>query len=174
MMKQNIVLIGMPGAGKSTVGVLLAKELGLNFIDTDVLIQVREKQTLQELLDVKGYLALRAAEEKVLLSLFDGSDEYAGVVVATGGSAVYSEAGMRNLASNATIVYLDVPLAELRCRVKNYDERGIAARADQTFEDLFTERNRLYSQYAQLTVEAFSCGTEDVVTAMIGQMSYLR
>ena len=127
MKKKNVVLIGMPGAGKSTVGVLLAKELGLNFIDTDVLIQVREKQILQELLDAQGYLALRAAEEKVLLSLFDGSDEYHGVVVATGGSAVYSEVGMENLAANATIVYLDVPLDELRKRVVNYDSRGIAA-----------------------------------------------
>ncbi|MFQ3325274.1 MAG: shikimate kinase [Pseudomonadales bacterium] len=174
MMRQNIVLIGMPGAGKSTVGVLLAKELGLNFIDTDVLIQVRQQQTLQDLLDAKGYLALRAAEEEVLLSLFDGSTEYNGVVVATGGSAVYSEVGMKNLAANATIVYLDVPLVELRYRVKNYDERGIAHRPEQTFENLFTERNTLYTQYAQLTVDAFSCGTEDVVTTVIGQMSHLR
>ena len=167
MMKmQNIVLIGMPGAGKSTVGVLLAKELGLNFIDTDVLIQVREKQTLQELLDAKGYLALRAAEEKVLLSLFDGGDKYDGVVVATGGSAVYSDAGMESLAANATIVYLDVPLAELRKRVVNYDNRGIAARADQSFEDLFAERNALYQQYGEVVIPAFDCRAEDVVSAI--------
>jgi shikimate kinase len=167
MKKQNIVLIGMPGAGKSTVGVLLAKQLGLNFIDTDVLIQVREKQTLQELLDAQGYLALRAAEEKVLLSLFDGSDECGGVVVATGGSAVYSEAGMSNLAANATIVYLDVPLDELRKRVVNYDNRGIAARADQSFEDLFVERNTLYQQYGEVVMPAFDCRAEEVVSAVI-------
>ncbi|MFB1034548.1 MAG: shikimate kinase [Sinobacterium sp.] len=167
MKKQNIVLIGMPGAGKSTVGVLLAKKLGLNFIDTDVLIQVREKQTLQELLDAQGYLALRAAEEKVLLSLFDGSDECGGVVIATGGSAVYSEAGMRNLAANATIVYLDVPLDELRKRVVNYDSRGIAARADQSFEDLFAERNALYQQYGEVVMPAFDCRAEEVVSAVI-------
>ena len=167
MKKQNIVLIGMPGAGKSTVGVLLAKQLGLNFIDTDVLIQVREKQTLQELLDSQGYLALRAAEEKVLLSLFDGSDECGGVVVATGGSAVYSEAGMSNLAANATIVYLDVPLDELRKRVVNYDNRGIAARADQSFEDLFVERNTLYQQYGEIAISAYDCRVEEVVSAVI-------
>ena len=167
MKKQNIVLIGMPGAGKSTVGVLLAKQLGLNFIDTDVLIQVREKQTLQELLDAQGYLALRAAEEKVLLSLFDGSDECGGVVVATGGSAVYSEAGMSNLAANATIVYLDVPLDELRKRVVNYDNRGIAARADQSFEDLFVERNTLYQQYGEIAISAYDCRVEEVVSAVI-------
>jgi shikimate kinase len=167
MKKQNIVLIGMPGAGKSTVGVLLAKELGLNFIDTDVLIQVREKQTLQELLDAQGYLALRAGEEKVLLSLFDGSDEYDGVVVATGGSAVYSEVGMQSLAANATIVYLDVPLDELRKRVVNYDNRGIAARADQSFEDLFAERNTLYQQYGEVVIPAYDCKAEYVVSAVV-------
>jgi shikimate kinase len=167
MKQQNIVLIGMPGAGKSTVGVLLAKELGLNFIDTDVLIQVRQQQTLQDLLDAEGYLALRAAEEKVLLSLFDGGTEYDGVVIATGGSAVYSEVGMRNLASNATIVYLDVPLAELRCRVKNYDERGIAARADQTFEDLFAERNSLYGQCAEVTINCLGFSADELVHKII-------
>jgi shikimate kinase len=161
MKQQNIVLIGMPGAGKSTVGVLLAKELGLNFIDTDVLIQVRQQQTLQDLLDAEGYLALRAAEEKVLLSLYDG------VVIATGGSAVYSEVGMRNLASNASIVYLDVPLAELRCRVKNYDERGIAARADQTFEDLFAERNSLYGQCAEVTINCLGFSADELVHKII-------
>lgn len=171
MKKQNIVLIGMPGAGKSTVGVLLAKELGLNFIDTDVLIQVREKQTLQELLDAQGYLALRAAEEKVLLSLFDGNTEYDGVVVATGGSAVYSKVGMENLAANATIVYLDVPLNELRKRVVNYDNRGIAARSDQSFEDLFAERNTLYQQYGEVVIPAFDCKAEDVVARIINKTS---
>ena len=142
----------MPGAGKSTVGVLLAKELGLNFIDTDVLIQVREKQTLQELLDAQGYLALRAAEEKVLLSLFDGSNEHDGVVV-------------------ATIVYLDVPLDELRKRVVNYDNRGIAARADQSFEDLFAERNTLYQQYGEVVIPAFDCKAEDVVARIVNEAS---
>jgi shikimate kinase len=170
MKKKNIVLIGMPGAGKSTVGVLLAKELGLNFIDTDVLIQVREQQTLQELLDADGYLALRAAEEKVLLSLFDGSGEHDGVVVATGGSAVYSEAGMKNLVANATVVYLDVPLAELRKRVTNYDERGIARRPDQSFEDLFAERNALYQQYGELVIPAFDCRAEDVIERIIAKI----
>jgi shikimate kinase len=169
MKQQNIVLIGMPGAGKSTVGVLLAKELGLNFIDTDVLIQVREKQTLQDLLDAKGYLALRAVEEKVLLSLFDGSPEYDGIVVATGGSAVYSTVGMKNLAVNGIIVYLDVPLTELRRRVTNYDERGIAASADQSFEGLFAERNALYQQYSELMIPAFNCRAEDVVQAIVEQ-----
>lgn len=166
MKTKNIVLIGMPGAGKSTVGVLLAKELGLSFIDTDVLIQVRQQQTLQELLDAQGYLALRAAEEKVLLCLFDGSDEYDGVVVATGGSAVYSEKGMKHLGSSATIIYLDVPLNELRKRVINYDSRGIAARADQSFEDLFAERNALYQQYGEVMIPAFDCRAEDVVVAI--------
>jgi shikimate kinase len=170
MKKKNIVLIGMPGAGKSTVGILLAKELGLNFIDTDVLIQIQEKQTLQNLLDAKGYLELRAAEERVLLSLFDDSADYDGVVVATGGSAVYSAVGMRNLAVNAIIVYLDAPLAVLRRRVTNYAERGIAASADQSFEGLFAERNALYLRYGELVIAAFDCRAEDVMQTIIEQV----
>lgn len=102
----------------------------------------------------------------MLLSLFDGSPEYSGVVVATGGSAVYSSAGMKNLAVNAIIVYLDVPLAELRRRGTNYAERGVAASADQSFEDLFAERNVLYERYACVTMNGFGSSEDEVVVAI--------
>ena len=96
----SIVLIGMPGAGKSTLGILLAKELGLDFVDTDIAIQVREGRTLQEILDSSDYLHLREIEEQILLS-----EDIAGKVVATGGSAVYSDAGMARLKETATVIF---------------------------------------------------------------------
>ena len=125
----------MPGAGKSTLGILLAKELGLDFIDTDVSIQVREGKTLQHISDEKGYLALRDIEEQVLLT-----ENITGKVVSTGGSAVYSDAGMAHLKQDSVVVFLDVPLAELEQRISNFSTRGIARRPDQSFDDLFDER----------------------------------
>lgn len=143
----SIVLIGMPGAGKSTVGILLAKELGMGFVDTDVVIQVREGQTLQEILDSSDYLNLRGIEEQVLLSeVIDGK------VVATGGSAVYSEDGMARLKDSATVIFLDVPLQELEKRISNFDSRGIARKPNQSFKSLFEERRELYSKYADISV----------------------
>ena len=144
----SIVLIGMPGAGKSTLGILLAKELGLDFVDTDVSIQVREGQTLQEILDGSDYLNLRAIEEQVLLT-----EQIAGKVVATGGSAVYSKAGMARLKKNAKMVFLDVPLEELEKRISNFDSRGIARKPQQSLESLYEERCKLYRKYADITVD---------------------
>ena len=145
--QQGIVLIGMPGAGKSTVGVLLAKTLGLDFVDTDIAIQQREGKTLQQILDSSDYLNLRHIEEDVLLGI-----ETAGKVIATGGSAVYSERGMAHLARNATVIYLESSLETLESRIHNYSTRGIAKRPEQSFEALFTERTALYRQYADMTV----------------------
>ena len=144
----SVVLIGMPGAGKSTLGILLAKELGLDFVDTDVAIQVREGRTLQDILDSSDYLHLRDIEEQILLS-----EEIAGKVVATGGSAVYSEAGMARLKKSAIIVFLDVPLQALRQRISNFDSRGIARRPEQSLESLFEERGALYKKYADIRID---------------------
>ena len=146
--QKSIVLIGMPGAGKSTVGILLAKELGLDFIDTDVSIQVQQGKTLQQISDESGYMAVRDCEEQVLLN-----EDIAGKVVATGGSAVYSEAGMARLNANATLIFLDVSLPVLKARVSNFNSRGIARRPDQSFDDLFTERSALYQQYGDITID---------------------
>jgi shikimate kinase len=145
--RSNIVLIGMPGAGKSTVGVLLAKLTARDFVDTDLLIQHAEGRTLQSIVDAEGYLALRAAEERVLLGL-----QVENSVIATGGSAAYSERAMRHLRQGGVAVFLDVDLATLRRRVSDYDARGIARRPDQSFADLFQERFRLYTAYADHTV----------------------
>ena len=101
----NLILIGMPGAGKSTIGLLLAKELAKNFIDTDILIQLREEKTLQDILHQHGYQHLRDIEEEILLSV-----KCSNHIIATGGSAVYSEAGMKHLNSFGPVIFLDVPL----------------------------------------------------------------
>ena len=143
----SIVLIGMPGAGKSTLGILLAKELGLDFVDTDIAIQVREGRTLQEILDSSDYLHLREIEEQILLS-----EDITGKVVATGGSAVYSEAGMARLKKTATVIFLDVPLQELRKRIVNFDSRGIARKPNQSLESLFDERCALYRKYGDIKI----------------------
>ncbi|WP_444933753.1 shikimate kinase [Microbulbifer sp. JTAC008] len=146
--RKSIVLIGMPGAGKSTLGVLLAKELALGFTDTDVLIQSREGKTLQQIMAESDYLNLRAIEGEVLAEATLPSD-----VIATGGSAVYSEEGMANLRSQGVVVFLQCSAEELRRRIHNYESRGIAKAPGQSFADLFEERQALYRQYAEITVD---------------------
>jgi shikimate kinase len=166
LVKNNIVLIGMPGAGKSTNGLLLAKAMGKDFLDTDVLIQVREGKTLQQIMDNADYLILRQIEESVLLSIDTQNS-----VIATGGSAVYSDAGMSHLAKNSTIVYLDTPLQTLRERIHDYETRGIACHSDQSFDDLFTERTELYRRYANITINCDRHSPEDVVSSIIKELN---
>lgn len=158
----NLVLIGMPGSGKSTVGVILAKLSSKNFIDADVLIQTETGHTLQEIVDEQGYHAFRSIEEQVLLSL-----RVENHVISTGGSAVYSEAAMRHLKKNGIVVFLDVTLDTLHKRIHNFDSRGIARRSDQSFEDLFTERYALYSHYADITIDCNALSTEAVSEAIL-------
>ena len=161
----SIVLIGMPGAGKSTLGILLAKELGMGFVDTDVAIQVREGRTLQEILDSSNYLNLRRIEEQVLLS-----EEIHRKVVATGGSAVYSEAGMARLKDGATVVFLDVPLEELQQRISNFDSRGIARKPNQSLKSLFEERCKLYRHYADIAVDCNQQSLEQSLKSVTQQL----
>lgn len=162
----SVILIGMPGAGKSTIGVLLAKESARDFIDTDVLIQVREGKTLQHILDESDYLNLRHIEEEVLLGT-----ELPHHIIATGGSAVYSEKGMAQLKSFGPVVYLDVDLGELNRRIHNYETRGVARRPDQSFEELFAERQELYRRYADITVDCNGKSQEAVIEEILAALS---
>ena len=162
----NIVLIGMPGCGKSTIGVLLAKHTCRDFIDTDVIIQVTHQQSLQSIVDEQGYLALRQIEEQVICSqTFDHQ------VVATGGSAVYSSAAMEHLQSDSVIVYLAATLATLRTRVKDYSQRGLAGPPGQTLEALYQERLALYQKFAQVVVQCDGLDSEAVTQAVLAQLS---
>jgi shikimate kinase len=168
MSKKNIVLIGMPGAGKSTIGVLLAKALGLDFTDTDVAIQVQEGQTLQSILDQHGYLRLREIEEQVILA-----HSFHREVVATGGSAVYSEAAMGHLAAEGVIVFLDLPLDQLRKRIKNFSTRGIARLPGQDFESLYCERRVLYERFMDLHVSVGKHSAEQVIETVLAGLASL-
>ena len=150
----SIVLIGMPGAGKSSIGVLLAGKLGLEFVDTDTSIERECGNSIQELLDQSGYLSVRAVEEAVLLKV-----STKGKVVATGGSAVYSAAGMAHLKTNAVTVFLDINIEEINQRINDFDDRGIVRKPNQTLAELFTERRELYLRYADIRLE---CNHQDV------------
>lgn len=155
----NISLIGMPGAGKSTIGVQLAKATARDFVDTDLLIQLREHKPLQQIMDETDYLNLRRIEEQVLLGL-----SYDHHIIATGGSAVYSEAGMTALKKLGPIVFLDVDLNQLKKRINNFQQRGIACHPDQSFADLFIERNSLYRRHADHIIHCAEKTSAELVT----------
>jgi shikimate kinase len=158
----NLVLIGMPGAGKSTVGVILAKQTSRNFLDTDVLIQTSLGRSLQEIVDSDGHLALRAIEEDTLLGI-----SVCNHVIATGGSAVYSGPAMAHLKSNAIVVFLDVDLPILESRVHDFTARGIAKRPEQSFGELYHERLGLYAKYADITIKCAGLTQETVCARII-------
>jgi shikimate kinase len=160
----NIVLTGMPGAGKSTVGVILAKQTSRHFVDTDLLIQTSQERTLQEIIDIEGYAVLRKIEENVLLGLSVQNH-----VIATGGSAVYSERAMAKLKSSGLVIFLDVDLPTLVLRIPDLRTRGIAKRPDQDFADLFYERLTLYRKYADTTIQCAGLTQEDVCARIIEQ-----
>lgn len=152
----------MPGSGKSTVGVILAKMMAKDFVDTDVLIQLAEDKTLQEIVDTQGHMELRRIEERVLLSV-----DHENHVIATGGSAAYSHAAMSHLSENGIIIFLNADLPCLRSRITNYETRGLAKRPDQSFDDLFAERFALYSKYADITIDCSLLTQEQVCEKII-------
>lgn len=160
----SLILIGMPGAGKSTLGIVLAKALAKDFVDTDLLIQLQHQQTLQEIVDAQGYLQLRDYEEQVLLAA-----HYPNHIIATGGSAVYSAAAMAHLRHFGPIVFLDVPLAELLERVKDIDTRGLARQANQSFADLYHERRALYQAHASMTIDCSGKSPAQIIEEIIGE-----
>lgn len=146
-MEKNIVLIGMPGSGKSTVGVILAKMLGMDFVDGDILICRREGCTLQEILDERGLDAFLQVEEETMLET-----RYTGTVIATGGSVPLREGAMEHLAKNGIFVYIDVPLRELKRRIHNLSSRGIAFAPGQTLADIYHQRAPIYRRWAEIMV----------------------
>lgn len=156
-MKSNITLIGMPGSGKSTVGIILAKYRSFGFIDTDVLIQINRQKSLQEILNESGYLGLRKIEEEEILKINITRN-----VISTGGSAVYSETAMSHLRHISQVVFLEVDFETCRRRIHNFDTRGIAKAKGQTFADLFDERQTLYRRYADITVDCNTKNQEEI------------
>ena len=148
MTDQNIILIGMPGAGKSTTGVLLAKALSHEFVDIDLLIQAADGRRLQEMIDSGGLDDFLALEERHVLAL-----NVQGAVIATGGSVVYSEKAMRHLKQRGTVVYLQLPLSHLEARITDMDSRGVVIAPWQNLADLYHERLPLYEHFADITID---------------------
>ena len=165
-MKKNITLIGMPGAGKSTTGIILAKNLSRGFLDSDILIQINRGQSLQEILDERGYLKLREIEEEEILKINISNN-----IIATGGSAVYSEKAMMHLKNISTVVFLYADYNEIEKRINNFESRGIAKADKQSFYELYREREILYERYADFTVNSVNRSQDEVAIAISEQIS---
>ena len=161
----NIILIGMAGCGKSTLGVLLAKALGYGFLDADLVIQKREGKLLQEIINENGLDYFKKAEEAALLSL-----DTENTVIATGGSAVYYEDAMEHLKKIGKCVWLYLPFPTIERRIKNIKTRGIAIAPGQTLLDVYNEREPLYKKYADITVDCKG-GVEDNVAQIISALN---
>lgn len=164
-MKKNIVLIGMPAVGKSTIGVILAKELGYQFIDSDLLIQEREKRLLHEIIEQEGVDGFLKIEDEVNASI-----DTEGAVIATGGSAVYGVNAMRHLKEISEIVYLELPFDELSRRLKNIKGRGVVLREGQTLEELYEERRVLYEKYADLVIHESGRNIEETLALLVRKL----
>lgn len=145
---ENIILIGMPGVGKSTIGVVLAKVLGYQFLDSDLLIQKKEKRRLHEIISQEGYNGFQKIENRVNASI-----EADHTVIATGGSVVYCEEAMLHLKSVGKVIYLKLSLKSLSKRLGNLKGRGVLLRKGQTLEDLYRERTPLYEKYADIVID---------------------
>ena len=154
----NVIMIGMPGCGKSTVGVLLAKALELDFVDCDLIIQNKHGASLQKIINERGTDGFLAVEEEVLCGV-DATDS----VVATGGSAVYSDRAMRHLKKDSVTLYLKLPYAEIERRLTNIKTRGVAIQKGKTLRDLYDERVPLYERYADITLDADGLDIEKTV-----------
>ena len=160
--KDNLILIGMPASGKSTIGVILAKVIGYDFIDSDLLIQRREGMRLPEIIKNRGIDGFLAVENEVNASL-----EVSKTVIATGGSAVYGEEAMKHLREIGGIIYLQVDFGVIQKRLHNIRQRGVALREGQTLRDLYEERCVLYEKYADLIVREGKGEIEEVVARIV-------
>lgn len=161
----NVILIGMPGCGKSTVGVVLAKNTGRSFVDSDLVIQERTGRLLHELIEEHGTEGFWQIENEVNASL-----DPTGSVIATGGSAVYLGTGMEHLRSIGTVVYLRLPYEEIEERLGDLNARGVTLRAGQTLRDLYEERVPLYEKYADLVIDCHGKSLREIVLELGGKL----
>lgn len=167
--KNNIVLIGMPGVGKSTVGVILAKVLGFEFLDADLLIQKQEGKLLREIIEEVGTDGFIQVENRVNASInCDHS------IIATGGSVVYGREAMEHLKTIGTVVYLEVPFSTLEKRLSDIKGRGVVLRDGQTLYDLYMERTPLYESYADLRISEESLNVEETVELLVKELQGLN
>jgi shikimate kinase len=162
---KNIILTGMPGAGKSTVGVILAKTLGMNFIDTDIVLQENSGRILQEIINTDGIEAFLKTEERSIVSL-----ECTNTIIATGGSVVFSDKSMNYLKKKGIIIYLYISYEELVQRIKNITTRGIVLPADQSLLDLYNQRLPLYEKYADRTIDCSDMDVEKIIEKVLHEL----
>jgi shikimate kinase len=147
-MKSNITLIGMPAAGKSTIGVLLAKRLGYSFVDVDLVIQEQTGKLLKEIIAESGIDGFIEVEDRINAEL-----QVKHSIIAPGGSVIYGENAMKHLKEISTIVYLKLSCRAVRQRLGNLKDRGVALKDNMTLEDLYNERVPLYEKYADITID---------------------
>ena len=168
--KSNLVLIGMPGAGKSTLGVVLAKILGMDFVDGDILIQNQVGNTLQKIIDAQGVDGFLQVENDVLAAV-----DVQNTVISTGGSAIYSDEAMRHLTEIGTVVYLDVSLEELRSRLGSLHERGVVMRkgVSMSLDEIFEERGPLYRKYAEVTLQTDGLTVREATRKLVDALSVM-
>ncbi|MCM1283440.1 MAG: shikimate kinase [Muribaculaceae bacterium] len=167
MKKDNIVLIGMPGVGKSTVGVILAKLLGYQFLDADLLIQREAGKLLREIIAEQGVDGFIATENRVNAAI---SAEH--TIIATGGSVVYGKEAMAHLQKLGTVVYLMAPYPVLEKRLADIEGRGVVIREGQSLRDIYAERTPLYEKYADLCVSGDDCSVEQTVKNVINKLDF--
>ena len=165
MNRDNIVLIGMPGVGKSTVGVVLAKALGYQFVDADLLIQEAEGKLLSELIEEHGTDGFIEIENRVNSQIQTHRS-----VIATGGSVVYGKEAMEHLKSIGTVVYLKQNLRVLQRRLRNLKGRGVVLKEGQTLVDLYKERTVLYEKYADITIDEENKNLEETLQSIVDSL----
>lgn len=163
--KSNIILIGMPGVGKSTVGVILAKIMGYRFIDSDLLIQEQEQRLLKDIIAQEGIEGFLAIENRINASI---CAEHA--VIATGGSAIYGSEAMEHLRKIGITVYLQLSYHPLSARLNNIRGRGVVLKPGQSLEDLYTERIPLYEAYADIILNVEGLSVESTLSALIQEL----
>ena len=165
-MKDNIVLIGMPGVGKSTIGVILAKMIGYQFTDADLLIQKKEGKLLHEIIAEKGTDGFIEIEERVNASI-----EASHTIIATGGSVVYGKKAMEHLSRIGTVVYLKVPYDTLEKRLEDIKGRGVVLKEGQTLRTLYDERTPLYEKYADIEISEDGLNVEQTVEKLLERLN---
>lgn len=163
--KDNIVLIGMPGVGKSTVGVILAKVLGYQFLDADLVIQEQEGKLLRQIIEEVGTEGFIEVENRVNAGLCCSK-----TIIATGGSVVYGEEAMKHLKEIGTVVYLQVPFSVIDKRLSNIKGRGVVLKDGQTLYDLYMERTPLYEKYADICVSEEGLDVEETVERLMKEL----
>ena len=161
-MKNNITLIGMPGAGKSTVGVVLAKVMGYRFVDSDLVIQEKTGKLLSEIIEERGTEGFLEVEDRINAGLICEKS-----VIATGGSVVYCKNAMEHLKEISTVIYLKLPYERVEKRLGNLKDRGVALKEGQTLKDLYEERCPLYEKYADVVVEADTTSVEGCMRRIV-------